>query len=150
MGIDAEARVRITPWLWADADLSLARARLRDAPTGADEVPLAPRRAFTGGLTFRDLGPVAGAIRVRHVGSRPADEASEVRARGYTVADAAVTLKGRCLGATLGVDNILDVAWNEAQFATTSRLRDEPREVTELHFTPGAPRSARVSVQVRC
>jgi outer membrane receptor protein involved in Fe transport len=45
------------------------------------------------------------------------------------------------------VDNLLDVSWNEAQFATTSRLQDEPSPLTELHFTPGAGRSLQVGVR---
>ena len=38
---------------------------------------------------------------------------------------------------------------NEAQFATTSRLRDETSEVTELNFTPGAGRSLQLGVGYR-
>lgn len=49
----------------------------------------------------------------------------------------------------LAVDNLFDAQWNEAQFATTSRLRNEAAGVTELHFTPGAPRSAQFSIEYR-
>jgi outer membrane receptor protein involved in Fe transport len=45
------------------------------------------------------------------------------------------------------VDNLFDVEWNEAQFATTSRLQDEPSPVTELHFTPGPGRGLQVGVE---
>lgn len=47
----------------------------------------------------------------------------------------------------LAVDNLLGASWNEAQFATTSRLPGEPTEVTELHFTPGAPRAVQLGVR---
>jgi hypothetical protein len=59
--------------------------------------------------------------------------------------------RGRWRGARLvvAVDNLFDVAWNEAQFATTSRLRGERAEVTELHFTPGAPRAVQAGLQLR-
>lgn len=49
----------------------------------------------------------------------------------------------------LAVDNLFDVGWNEAQFATTSRLRGEPDPVTELHFTPGAGRSIQLGAGYR-
>jgi hypothetical protein len=49
----------------------------------------------------------------------------------------------------VAIDNLLDAAWNEAQFATTSRLPGEPAPVTELHFTPGAPRSVQVGIDWR-
>jgi hypothetical protein len=50
---------------------------------------------------------------------------------------------------SLTVDNLFDAAWNEAQFATTSRLRGEPAGVTELNFTPGAPRAIQLGIQTR-
>ena len=37
------------------------------------------------------------------------------------------------------MENVFNVKWNEAQFATESRLKNEINPVTELHFTPGTP-----------
>jgi hypothetical protein len=39
----------------------------------------------------------------------------------------------------LVAENLFNTDWNEAQFATESRLYNEPAPVTELHFTPGTP-----------
>ncbi len=39
----------------------------------------------------------------------------------------------------ISAENIFDVDWNEAQFATESRLMDEAESVEEIHFTPGVP-----------
>ena len=36
-------------------------------------------------------------------------------------------------------ENIFNAKWNEAQFATESRLKNEPEAITELNFTPGIP-----------
>ena len=52
MGLDAELRVQLLPWLWGDADLNLSRGRFKDEPTGADFAPLAPTITSTGGLTL--------------------------------------------------------------------------------------------------
>ena len=49
----------------------------------------------------------------------------------------------------LVVENIFDVDWNEAQFSTESRLRNESQAVDELHFTPGTPRYVRANVRCR-
>jgi hypothetical protein len=46
----------------------------------------------------------------------------------------------------LVAENLFDVAWNEAQFDTESRLPGEAAPVSELHFTPGNPRNVRVGV----
>ena len=44
------------------------------------------------------------------------------------------------------MDNIFNAKWNEAQFATTSRLQQEPMAVNELHFTPGNPRAVKFKI----
>ena len=48
----------------------------------------------------------------------------------------------------LTIENLLNSKWNEAQFATESRLRNEPSPVTELNFTPGTPFFARLKFAV--
>jgi outer membrane receptor protein involved in Fe transport len=149
LGVDFEGRVRLAPWLWADADLNLSRGRFGDDPKGADFVPLAPTLTSTGGLTVRDLGVVSGGLRYRHIGGRPADESNTVHARGCTIAEAFATWQVGRLDLVLAIDNLFDVEWNEAQFATTSRLRDEPSAVTELNFTPGARRNLQFGMGYR-
>jgi hypothetical protein len=39
----------------------------------------------------------------------------------------------------LAVENMLNVKWSEAQFATASRLYNEPAAITELNYTPVLP-----------
>jgi outer membrane receptor protein involved in Fe transport len=95
------------------------------------------------------VGPVSGGLRYRHVGGRPADEANEVRARGYTLVETFASCPVGALDLTLAIDNLLDAQWNEAQFATTSRLKGEPSGITELNFTPGAGRSVQVGIGYR-
>ena len=145
-GGDAEARLLVTPWLWADLDVSLAHGRFRDEPSGANRIPLAPTLTATGGFTVRGLAGASGGVRFRHVGQRPATPDNAVVARGYTITECFARRPVKRLEFGLAVDNLFGVAWNEAQFATTSRLRGEPTPITELHFTPGAPRAVQVSV----
>lgn len=117
-----------------------------DEPSGADRVPLAPTLTATGCLTARGAGPLSGGLRLRHVARRPADESGAVMARGYTQVEAFGSWHVSRFDIQVAMDNLFDVAWNEAQFATTSRLHGEPAGVTELHFTPGAPRTIQLSV----
>ncbi|MGH7579140.1 MAG: TonB-dependent receptor, partial [Gemmatimonadales bacterium] len=149
IGLDLEGRVRLADWLWADADLNLSRGRFRDEPRGADLVPLAPTLTSTGGLTVQGLGNFRGGIRYRHIGHRSADESNSIRALGATLAEVFAGYRVGGVDLVLAVDNLFDVDWNEAQFATTSRLRDEPAEVTELHFTPGSRRSVQLGAEYR-
>jgi hypothetical protein len=148
-GVDVEARLRITRWLWADVDANVARGRFRDEPADAARIPLAPTRTATAGLTVRDLGPAEGGLRARHLGARAAVEDNSVRAPGYTVWELFASYRLARVRVYGAVDNLFGTTWNEAQFATTSRLRSEPAEVTDLHYTPGAPRGVQLGVEYR-
>jgi outer membrane receptor protein involved in Fe transport len=149
VGLDVDARVRIAPRLWADLDVSLAQGRFRDLPHGQDRIPLAPHITSSGGLTLRDLGALTAGLRYRAVGARPADETNTVRARGHALLETFATWRFGRLEATLTAENLLDADWNEAQFATTSRLQGEQMPVTELHFTPGTPRMVQLGLTYR-
>lgn len=96
---------------------------------------------------MRDLGPLSGGARYRYIGSRPAIEDNSVVARGYFVAEAFARVRVSRATISLTVDNLFNTEWNEAQFATTSRLRGEPGDVTELNFTPGAPRTIQLGLR---
>jgi hypothetical protein len=148
-GLDLEGRIRLISWLWADADVNLAHGRFRDEPQTLNRIPLAPEVTSTGGLTVRTLGPASGGLRYRHIGSRPADEANSIIARGYSIVELFGTWQMTRMQVVVTVDNLLNAIWNEAQFATTSRLQNEPAPVTELNFTPGAPRTIQVGLDWR-
>ena len=149
-GVDVDVRLRLAPWLFAQVDVARARGRFRDEPAGENRIPLAPTRAVMSSLIVHELGAFGGALSLRPVGDRPAQEDNAVVAQGVT----SFSATGRYRVAprvllTGSIDNIFDVRWNEAQFATTSQLRGEPSSVTELHFTPGMPRSVTVGLEVR-
>lgn len=146
LGIDVETRLGLTSWLWADADVTLSKGIARDEPNEANEIPLAPRFTATGGLTARSRNGCDASLRYRHVGARPANEANTVRAKGYTVFDLSGDYRIGKYKLNLVVENLFDAEWNEAQFDTESRLRNESAPVSELHFTPGNPRNVRVGV----
>jgi hypothetical protein len=39
----------------------------------------------------------------------------------------------------LEIQNLFNTSWREAQFEVESRLRNEPRPVDDISFTPGTP-----------
>ncbi len=146
VGVDLDARASLLSWLAADADVSVSRGRFRDAPAGEDAVPLAPRVTATGGLTARQGSRLEGALRVVHIGDRPANEAGSVTAQGYTLVGLSASYRIGAVRLSAIAENLLDVAWNEAQFDTESRLPGESAPVSELHFTPGNPRNLRLGL----
>ena len=140
-GLDVSARYQLTPSLFADLDLNYNHGRQVDAPKDANYIPLAPTFTSTGGLTVKRPGGLNASLRYRAIDDRPANDDGSITARGYFLLDAVVRYtKARFeIGAT--AENLLNVEWNQAQFATETRLPTEPlgTSVDELHFTPGTP-----------
>ncbi|HVU06163.1 MAG TPA: TonB-dependent receptor, partial [Polyangiaceae bacterium] len=96
VGAELGARYRIGSWLFADADATFTRARYRENAGNAEAVALAPTRTFTAGFGVRHaLGPVTpfGALRVKSIAERPADETNTFTAEGFTVLDADAGLR---------------------------------------------------------
>ena len=145
-GVDLEARLKLLSWLYGDGDVTISTGKLRDDPEDANAIPLAPRFIATGGLTVRHPSGIDGSLRIRHIGDRPANEDNSVTAIGYTVFDLSASYRLGKYQLNLIMENLTDTDWNEAQFDTESRLRDESEPVSELHFTPGNPRNLRLGV----
>jgi outer membrane receptor protein involved in Fe transport len=145
-GIDISLRSQINSWLWADADFNFSRGRFRNEPEGENYIPLAPDFTSTGGLTAKLANGVETNLRYIHISDRPANETNSITAKGTTLFDLAASYKIGIIKLFLTIENIFDVEWNEAQFDTESRLKNEPAAISELHFTPGYPRSIKVSI----
>ena len=138
-GIDLSVRYEISPWLFADVDLNVTSPRSKDEPEGNNYIPLAPVLSTIGGLSFRFKNGLNGSLRYRYLSDRPANEDNSVVAKGYVLSDATLNYTHRSFEIGLSAENIFNIDWNEAQFDTTSRLRDETDAISENHFTPGTP-----------
>lgn len=138
-GVDVIARYQFTDKLFANLNLNLTKPRATDLLKGEDYIPLAPTVSSTGGLFYRPREGFNGGISYRLIKDRPANEDNSIVAKGYFLLDASVNYVKSRYEVGLSVENVLNAKWNEAQFATTSRLMHEPRPVTDLNFTPGTP-----------
>jgi outer membrane receptor for Fe3+-dicitrate len=148
-GVDFGFRYQLTDWLFLNGDATYTHARSLDDPSGENYIPLAPSFTFTGGLSVKQLGKFSGSIRSRYLGSRPANEDNSIIAKGYFITDANVNYNMKKFTLGLIIDNIFDRAWNETQFATESRLKNEETSVEEIHFTPGTPFNIRASLSFK-
>ena len=138
MGVDFGLRYQVSSKLFANADINYAHARSIDDAEGENLIPLAPSLTATAGLTYSFKNFNAG-IDTRYLKDRPANEDNSIVAEGYVITD--MNLSYRLNDVTFGiiVENIFNQEWKETQFATESRLFNEPAPVEEIHFTPGAP-----------
>ncbi|HEX4958497.1 MAG TPA: TonB-dependent receptor plug domain-containing protein [Lacibacter sp.] len=139
MGVDVSARVQLHKTLFADANFNYAHARNVDDPKGENYIPLAPDVTSTGGIQYQNGKGWSASLRYRYIKDRAANEDYSITAKGYFIADAAVNYTRSRVVIGAAVENMLNAQWNEAQFATESRLRNETEAVNELHFTPGNP-----------
>ena len=96
---------------------------------------LLPPEVFHSGI----WGTFSGGINYRYIKDRAANEDNSIVAEGYMVTDLNInyTVNNWTLG--IIVENLIDTEWNETQFATESRLFNEPQSIEEIHFTPGTP-----------
>ena len=147
-GIDIIARYQFNSNFFANLNVNLTRPRAIGVAKGQDYIPLSPTTSSTGGLFYRPKQGFNGGISYRLIGDRPANEVGSIIAKGYFVVDASVNYSKPKYEVGLAIENLLNTKWNEAQFATESRLKNETASITELHFTPGIPFFARVKLAV--
>ncbi len=138
-GIDIIARYQFTERLFANLNLNLTDPKSLDAVKGENYIPLAPTATSTGGLFYKSGRGFNGGINYRYIKDRPANEDNSIIAKGYFVVDGSINYSEKKYEVGLALENIFNTKWNEAQFATTSRLKGEASPVTELNFTPGMP-----------
>jgi outer membrane receptor protein involved in Fe transport len=138
-GIDTSIRYQLLDGLFWNFDANYAHARSTDGDEGENFIPLAPDFTHLSGLRLIYETGFYGGINLRYMADRPANEDNSIVAEGYTVVDLNFGYQWRNFDLGLNIQNLLDTEWNEAQFATESRLQNETVPVEEIHFTPGTP-----------
>lgn len=145
-GIDLGIRYQITDHIYFDTDATVTKARSLENIVGEDYIPLAPNFTMSGGISFTNLGNFSGGFRYRYLADRAANEDNSIIAEGYFVSDLNINYTMKDITFGIAVENLFDVAWNETQFATESRLQNEVNSVEEIHFTPGTPFFAKATI----
>ena len=145
-GIDIGIRYQIGEHLFIYSDANYAHARNIEQQEGANFIALAPVFTHTGGINYQSNKKWQAGLKYRHIADRPANEDISIVANGYTVADANFNLHFKSWSVGFELNNIFNTEWNETQFATESRLQNEPAYVEEIHFTPGFPRAFRAKL----
>lgn len=147
-GIDLLARYQISNNLFGNINANFTKPRAIGEPKGADYIPLAPAFTSSGGVFYKKKTGINGGLSYRYIKDRPANEHNSIVAKGYFLLDGTINYTRPKYEIGLAVENIFNIDWNEAQFATESRLMNEPQPVNELHYTPGVPFFARVKFAV--
>lgn len=147
-GLEAGFRFQLSKYIFLDAESSYSHARSATADEKQNFIPLAAKWTHIGGLTLKNYKQFSAALRCRVLSDRPANEDNSIIATGYQLIDATINYQYRYLNIGLIAENIFNQKWNEAQFSTLSRLKNESNAVEEIHFTPGSPINFRVKMQI--
>jgi len=138
-GVDLSFRYQPEKYILFDLDANYTIARTNlDEPIN-NYIPLAPDFTLMSGIQMNHKSGLQGGIQVQHLRNRPANEDNSIVAEGYTVADLNLAYEKSNVRIGFQIKNVFNTEWNEAQFATESRLQNEIEPVEELHFTPGTP-----------
>ncbi len=146
IGFDGSIRYEPIKSIYVDVDLNYAHGRYTDEPKGENYIPLAPIWSSTGGVTYKNKNGFNGGLRYRYLSDRPAIEDYSLTAKGYFVTDAVLNYTKSNYEIGLHINNLFNTKWKETQFATETRLQNEPNSVTEICFTPGTKFMALMSV----
>ncbi len=128
-GIELETRYEPTPWLAADAEVTFTKSQFTTDRENGGGLALAPKQTWAGGLLARHpLGPaiIRAGLRFYGIGDRPATDDGALVAPGFTQVDLHLGYRHRWFDIAFDVENLLDRNYRAAQFATVSRLRNEP------------------------
>ena len=139
-GVEAGIKVRPFDWLTFTGDFTYtAKAEFVD---GGGAIPLAPIWTARADITVRLPWGLSSSLEMRHLSDRFADEDRQHTARGFTLFTSTTRYRYKSFEAFLSIENLTNTDWREAQFFFTSRLPNEPAGgVSDIHFTPGTPRS---------
>lgn len=138
-GFDLGVRYQLSDYFFFNLDANYTYARSINEPEGQNYIPLAPDFTSTGGLSFQNWKGFSGGLRYRYMKNRPANEDNSIVAKGYFISDFNINYTFKRIVFGVSIENIFNSKWNETQFATESRLKNETTGVEEIHFTPGSP-----------
>lgn len=147
LGFDAGLTFQPYKWLFLYSNVNYSHARSVGEPKGQNYIPLAPVFTSDGKLQLNFKKGIFATLSYRYMGDRAANEDRSVIAKGYFVNDFTLGYQRKSFVITGIVNNLFNVAWNETQFLTESRLKDEAQPVSEIHFTPGTPFACRLQVK---
>ncbi|RNA61944.1 TonB-dependent receptor [Chryseobacterium nematophagum] len=145
-GADLGIRFQPLENLYLNTDINYSHARFIQEEKGQDYVPLAPVITSTGSINWDFSHGFSIGLQYRYLGARPAVEDNSIRTKSYFVNDLMLSYNHKKWGANIQMNNLFNVKWNEAQFATETQLKGETEPITDLTYTPGSPFGLRLGI----
>jgi hypothetical protein len=149
-GVELASYWRPSNWFSADAELALSRARLRDAPGGADHIPNSIPIMFSSGINLGAQdnadGFFAGA-RIRMFANSPLEETNTVKGRDSVLVNATVGYRRKNWEAAVDCLNLLNRSDHDISYFYDSN--PGAGVISDTHIHPIEPRMFRLRVTYR-
>lgn len=142
-GVEVAVRGQVWGPLSVNGSFTWTHAEFRHG--GA--IPLAPKHTAYGAAMLQWPEGLTSQLQATYLGVRPLLEDRSLKSPSWIVFDWSqryrlpITLPHGRVEVFYFVQNLFDTDWEQAIFAFTSRLRQEPAGVTDIHFVPGNPRT---------
>lgn len=144
-GLDLDLAFKPLPWLSFDANVAIGRSSFVANQGNGGALALSPRLMGGAGVTV-EQGKSFASLRLRGIDERPANDDGSLMAEGYALVDIVAEHHIGKTSIGLTITNLLDAEWREAQFAEESRVTPTSELVEDVHFTPGTPLTAMITV----
>lgn len=145
-GLDVDLAWKPLPWLALDANVAVGRSSFVANQGNGGALALSPRLMGGGGVTLENAAGSFASLRVRGIDARPANDDGSLVAEGYALVDVVAEHHFGKTSLGLSITNLLDSDWREAQFAEESRVTPTAEVIEDVHFTPGTPMTAMVTI----
>jgi hypothetical protein len=131
-----------------DGDLSVSRAHFTDLDPVGDQIPGSVETVVSVGISVDSVRNVFASARLREFGARPLIEDNSVRSKATSFVNIEAGYKAaKNVRVVLDVFNVLGARDSDIDYYYVSRLPGEPAGgVSNVHFHPTLPRTARINV----
>ncbi len=143
-GVEVAARGQVWGPLYINGSFTWTHAEFHNG----DAIPLAPEYTAYGAAILQWPEGLTSQLQATYLGVRPLTEDRSIKSPSWVTFDLSeryrvpITLPHGRLEAFLFIQNLFNTEWEQAIFAFTSRLRNEPPSgVNDIHFVPGNPRT---------
>jgi len=146
-GLEVSARLRVFDWLTWTADVAYTQAHFADSGLPVEQ---APRFVAKSSLVARHPSGLAGHVRVKALGERYGDPASDfdIRLSDYAIVDVGASYRWGPVSLGVLVENLLDSEWSSSEFFYESRPFPAGPVIADRHFSPGNKRNVRGTLTV--
>ncbi|HDH96444.1 MAG TPA: hypothetical protein ENF73_01800 [Proteobacteria bacterium] len=144
-GLDFDSRISPLSWLYLVNDLFWIHGEFLEPEV--EPIPNIPIFMVTNAVGWRHPKGWKGMVRSRYLGARRLDQ--DDWADPYWVVDLVAAFESKRFATELAIDNLFNTEWRDSVFSYQSRPEQNGDVFSGIHFTPGTPLAARLTVTAK-